>query len=112
MTTATVTVSTYTTYCPSATTIVSNGQTYSATSSGYISIPVISTSTGIVAAPPPTTPITLGATASKIPSVMPTTPTTTVATTSAPAVITGNAANNLGPGFGALVAGGLAAMLF
>lgn len=102
---ATYTVSTVSTYCPSATTIITNSVTYSATTPGYVSIPVITTVPTVVY-PSPTTPITLGES---------TTPTAvgTVAppTSSAPAFVTGNAGNQLSVGVGAMIAGGLAILL-
>jgi hypothetical protein len=102
-----------TTYCPAPTVITVEGTTYSASTPGYISIPVVSTITYVVPAPVPTTPITLSP--ASTPATYHTTTvavsSSTKATTSGPAQATFNAAENLRSGMGAIVAGGLAAML-
>jgi hypothetical protein len=114
-TVTTIVVSSLTTYCPKPTVITWSSQTYSVTSSGTVTIPVVSTTVVPISA----TVAPISASESSTPAAGITTkyspsaslkPTAT-ATTSGPGQVTGNAAIKLDTGFGAIAAAGLAAFL-
>jgi hypothetical protein len=101
-----VVVSSLTTYCPAPTVITYSSQTYSVTSSGTVTIPVVSVTVVPVTTPESSKPAGITTTkSSPSASFKPT------ATTTGPVQVTANAAIKLDTGFGAIAAAGLAALL-
>jgi hypothetical protein len=108
-TVTTVVVSSLTTYCPAPTVITYSSQTYSVTSSGTVTIPVVSVTVVPVSTPESTPESSKSAGITTISS--PSASFKPTATTSGPVQVTGNAAIKLDTGFGAIAAAGLAALL-